>query len=150
MTLDTTRDSPSTAPAACDSPTYPGPWTACPQGEAVRRVIEQAGFEVFFDQGAAWHVTDHSTATFSVGVTKTPATRLRALPIVETLEGVPIRGYRGERLVWHAAGPAWWLDPQGAPPEDGRPVAWHLRLPSGEVLGRLVRASTSADVTDPS
>lgn len=117
----------------------------------MRRVIEKAGFDVWRDQGAAWHATDHRTASFSVGVTETRAKRLRSLPVIETLGDVRVRGYPGLRLVWYTNGHAWWLEPQGAPPEDRQPTApWQLRLPRGEVLARLVRASTSADITNPS
>ena len=117
----------------------------------MRGVIEKAGFDVFFDQGAAWHATDHRTASFSVGVTETPESELRSFPIIETIEGVRVRGDRRVRIVWHVGGRAWWLEPQGAPPEDGRPgPRWHLRLPTGDVLARLVRPSRSPEIANPS
>ncbi len=48
------------ANAGCDSPLHPGPRTLCPDGQAVRRVLEKAGFDVFGSQGGSWYVTDHS------------------------------------------------------------------------------------------
>ena len=134
---------------ACGSPSYPGPWTACSDAQEVRRTLEGAGFDVFFDQGAAWHATDHKTASFSVGVIETRKKPHRSRPVVETVDGIPIRGGR-LRIAWYVNGRAWWLEPQGAPPEDGRPNPWHLRLPEGDVLARLVRASRAADIASAS
>ena len=118
--------------------------------QAVRRLLEDLRFDVFLDQGAAWHASDHRTVSFSVSVHKGRARELRQLPMLQTLDGVQVRGYPNKLIVWYTGGYTWWLHPQGAPPEDERPNVWHLRLPKDDTLARLVRKSVSVDIAKPS
>ena len=118
--------------------------------QAVRRLLEDLRLDVFLDQGAAWHASDHRTASFSVSVHEGRARELRQLPLLQTLNGVQVRGYSDELIVWYTGRYTWWLHPQGAPSEDERPNVWHLRLPKGDILARLVRKSVSVDIANPS
>jgi hypothetical protein len=144
--LDSLRVDPSAEASRtavpCRDPDYPGPWTACPLMRRVRRAIENAGFDVFFDQGAAWFATDHETATFSVGVvTGTNPAADELDPALTRIGGTVVRGDWELRIHWQAGDYTWWLESQAAPERERDPLHWNLRLPRGDVLARLVRAS---------
>jgi hypothetical protein len=93
----------ASAAALCTDKNYPGPWTACPEAAAVRRVIERSGLEVFFDQGAAWFATDRSTTSFSVSVSGPPSKPVPAWmgPVVQTVDGVDVHS-DGIWIAWRS------------------------------------------------
>jgi hypothetical protein len=118
-------------------PNWPGPWTACPEADWVRRVAEQAGYRVVDETGSAL-VAEGDGRSFSIWATELAGKELsatarrenwRPLGVVEDTE---VFGDEKDWRWWPAQGFVFWL--HVGPSEDAT-------SPELEEMASLVRTS---------
>jgi hypothetical protein len=93
-------------PSECP-PTWPGPWTVCPEARWVQQVAEHAGYHVVDDTGSAL-VAQGGGWSFYVWATDESPGAFQTQPIGR-IEGVDLYGDE-TRLAWAAQGFVFWLE----------------------------------------
>jgi hypothetical protein len=100
-------------PTECP-PNWPGPWTACPEADWVRRVAEGAGYRVVGDTGSSL-VARGGGRSFSIWATKLAGKELSATARREkwrrlgVVEGTGVFGDEESWRWWPAQGFVFWL-----------------------------------------
>lgn len=108
-------------PPDCNRESYPGPWTACPEADWVRRISEAAGYGVVGDTGSAF-VASGKGREFYIWATRNAhsANRLSPWRPLDVVNGTTVYGDEdlwrwwtaGDFIFWVKAGPR----PTVAPP----------------------------------
>jgi hypothetical protein len=117
-------------------PNWPGPWTACPEADWVRRVAETAGYRIVDETGSAL-VAEGRGDSFYINASRVSekhfvaTSRRQGWHRQGRVEGVQIFGDDIRRW-WRAQGFVFWL--HAGPPADAT-------LPTLHELPALVRAS---------
>jgi hypothetical protein len=95
----------------CQEPDYPGPWSACPQTEWVRAIVEAAGYEITGDTGSAIVAGGNGHSFYiwatpgegSLGGSSRPLCKIGDLSIWGVAGGMTDWRY------WHAQGFTFWI-----------------------------------------
>lgn len=117
-------------------PSWPGPWTACPEANWVGRVTETAGYRIVGDTGSAL-VAQGRGRSFTIWATQ-PEEPIRRIAEREnwsplgTVDGVQVYGDESQWHWWVAQGSIFWMSTD--PHRGGR-------LPDLGEMASLVRAS---------
>jgi hypothetical protein len=119
---------PSAPPPDCDSPSYPGPWAACPEADWVRAVAYQAGYRVVGESGSAIELERPGHGLY---VWTTPADGPGEPGHRRTLADTVVTA-NGVRAWWDISGLRVWVS--GGPASD---------LPRSAELEELVAASVA-------